>query len=1671
MVASKHGSSVAAPELDHSSNPIADEIRETVEDRARHEKLDDVTRTLSDWSVATIVTGEYHGRFLIELLQNSRDALREARPDARDGTVRIRLTAEPTLVVANQGAALGPKVLLHSIGRFGQGTKIEGESIGHKGIGFKSVLEVSLTPEIYSCRRGDRFDLSVRFDPDKAAELVRARSPRWDDLVRESPAGREPGAAERIPVLQFPLWVDDPERRLGDVAALEGQRFDTVIRLPYDTRFDDALGSEGRSFSKREFVDRVQVAMKGVSDQMVLLLESFGTIVIEDEINGSREIITRRQVATTTIENGVDCLEVAIDRNGQEHSRWLVFAGHVPGMDGLEGDLRVAVRTVRDRTGFAIAAPSITKGDGGDAFHLFFPTQIATRVPLLLHAYFRVDAGRTRLASGKEARNDALLAGLQTLSVQAVRHMLDLGEDSIDTSSLPRLFVEADATIAKEPAAFREGLLEALDGLPWIPVIPPSEDRSSRASPKEVVVEQDETLAAELPIAIPPRHLFARTAMFYPAANIDSATRDFIASRAQTARDGIAGLTQDMLVRLLTPGEGDIWEPQPDAMDEGFRHLLLVLRVLRARSAGPAAVLSDVNVAKNLAFIPVLDTTPPFRQLRAPVVARDLERDEPWILARSEAARGSGLPAPPRGLGTDFLQDGVLKDDAAIRAAGYLGIRDYRVDSVLDALRGGPVPGAEAAEITRFIWRFLRRDEQSTYSVPRAADSIQANFIPGRGFWSRPDIGDLTGRQEIRRARALGQVLLPAANGKLRPADKLVFGADWASWAEEEARLDGSHSYSEMARSYASLAKMAPGRSSLVASPATISAFLEDTPSGDRDDSVSAVSPARLRHAFLVRLGVWEVPPVDSCNDRQARAERKYDPFADRPGRAEYLAQLTETGAEFTAQAHLRVHVGEDYAFRWPLSSRLAHASALAHGVALYRNCLRTHRYCTGCQARGHGSKSATWAIDTDADRMSMLAWELNHRPWVPVTLEGRPVEAVPPIDAWRDEEAPDVGHVLQSSARYLRLVDPSLPTELAVFVGIDDIAAASATRVGTTLRWLHDQMPVLLGGAPRPTSEPGRAYLSLHRRLYDRLARLERQQPGVSRAETADSGVLASRGDSLVFVDRSLARHDRGNFSTYRRLVGDEIPFLAVKAEQREIATALGVEEFVVKIEREGDDDGEDVTDAVHEFLHDRLAYIMAALSYYPVGGTTLEVGGKRFRERSRRVAAITVRHVADLRLRVHIDGKVEALMVGEGLPDEMYVQDPTGQAPIVFHDFHGPGWVESFRPAFASRLAEVLENEAYASVLRLLLTADGDDDARSLLREFGVGDDQVEEVARALEVGDRLARAAEQRWWDALLPMIGISRRFDVRETASRERLRSDLLTARPWSVPADLADRLMAEASSDSIRRTVGASSVLAALETGGVDLEALNDRLIARGHGEPGLDVRDGERRLETWRKTHGIEVVAVLAHKTYPRASERPDLWRVPSSETWHAYAPPSIFLSPVVADLEAAGLIVPDLDALAGADASSVIAGLVDLRPDELRAWWDTESDTNAENLKASQIAGWRRLLRPVLVAARTVGNPSGFEIREILSRVDEALGAPATIAALVASLTVALPVSTTLAGLLGEFIRAYRGFALPSLYEVAEVAVSGGVDPGLLERVRQVILGRRPSRTVSAGT
>ena len=93
---------------------------------------------------------EYGGRFLFELVQNGYDA---QPPGTENGRIAIVLAydegTQGTLYVANTGHGFIASNARRIRSR-GLSDKPIGEGTGNKGIGFKSVLQICTTPEVYS---------------------------------------------------------------------------------------------------------------------------------------------------------------------------------------------------------------------------------------------------------------------------------------------------------------------------------------------------------------------------------------------------------------------------------------------------------------------------------------------------------------------------------------------------------------------------------------------------------------------------------------------------------------------------------------------------------------------------------------------------------------------------------------------------------------------------------------------------------------------------------------------------------------------------------------------------------------------------------------------------------------------------------------------------------------------------------------------------------------------------------------------------------------------------------------------------------------------------------------------------------------------------------------------------------------------------------------------------------------------------------------------------------------------------------------------------------------------------------------------------------------------------------------------------------------------------------
>ena len=95
--------------------------------------------------MAAQIGADYHGRFIVELLQNASDQAAKARLEKSD--VVIIRTSE-VIAITNEGVPFDEDGL-RSLPP-GLSTKNPSDTIGNKGVGFKSVFQVSEFPEIYS---------------------------------------------------------------------------------------------------------------------------------------------------------------------------------------------------------------------------------------------------------------------------------------------------------------------------------------------------------------------------------------------------------------------------------------------------------------------------------------------------------------------------------------------------------------------------------------------------------------------------------------------------------------------------------------------------------------------------------------------------------------------------------------------------------------------------------------------------------------------------------------------------------------------------------------------------------------------------------------------------------------------------------------------------------------------------------------------------------------------------------------------------------------------------------------------------------------------------------------------------------------------------------------------------------------------------------------------------------------------------------------------------------------------------------------------------------------------------------------------------------------------------------------------------------------------------------
>lgn len=363
-------------------------------------------------SISEDTAQEYEGRALFELLQNGYDALGEGG----HGRVRIVLDCRAgeygTLYVANEGKPFAESNF-KAITEFGLSDKGAGEGIGNKGLGFRSVLQLTDWPEIYSKGISESTHFTgycFRFaTPDDVKELVTD-----PDLARE--------VAEKVPALALPVPAEVSDAR---VRALGAEGFSTVVRVPLrNERARDA------AVEQLEALAEYQVPV-------LLFLDRLTSVDIECESDEPwRHVLHRSEGPFEPLGETPWLTEVGLGDEG----RFLRATRAVP-VEELKSavEASIAAREIDEkwRDWDGEAAVSIALGLHGSAdpgrLYTFLPMSEAAVAPFRGHAHAPFFTKLARLdISESVALNDYLVGRLAALARDVLRELTTL-----DPSQLP----------------------------------------------------------------------------------------------------------------------------------------------------------------------------------------------------------------------------------------------------------------------------------------------------------------------------------------------------------------------------------------------------------------------------------------------------------------------------------------------------------------------------------------------------------------------------------------------------------------------------------------------------------------------------------------------------------------------------------------------------------------------------------------------------------------------------------------------------------------------------------------------------------------------------------------------------------------------------------------------------------------------------------------------------------------------------------------------------------------------------------------------------------------------------------------------------------------------------------------------------------------------------------
>ena len=494
-----------------STRGLIDQLRseelDSIASEVRNGRRGHILKTLDERGRAQeLVRQQYTGRYPFELLQNANDAAGDA--NASGSAVCFVLTEE-ALVVADQGAGFG-EAQIKAICGLGRSSKDPRKSIGYKGLGFKSVGEITDRPQIISG--------AVRFTFDN--HRVRAAvGGLTGDFV----------ADQRLPVYAFPFPLGDDE--LGnDMSIINGlieEGYHTVFRLPFKHGITPA--------------DVQTHLQQTIIPRLLLFLDATEKLELRCTDTDFSAMIAREQRGDYT---------EALLENAGENEHWLVFERRldIPDRQLVEalGDAWKQVDQVR----VAAAVPLDDDGKptvrGRQPLHVYFPTQEQSGFSFILQADFALELDRRHIAISPEAipYNHWLSEEVGKLVGECVGPSLAMrfpGDSSVVSALAP----------SGEGTDFGQRVwsdtLTALRPCPFIPCV----DGKTRR-PGEVLLLPEDTPAPEKAHAV--LDLSGLGRLVHHGVEIEENSRTFLSKYLEVEELSL----NDLLDRLHTPASDQV---------------------------------------------------------------------------------------------------------------------------------------------------------------------------------------------------------------------------------------------------------------------------------------------------------------------------------------------------------------------------------------------------------------------------------------------------------------------------------------------------------------------------------------------------------------------------------------------------------------------------------------------------------------------------------------------------------------------------------------------------------------------------------------------------------------------------------------------------------------------------------------------------------------------------------------------------------------------------------------------------------------------------------------------------------------------------------------------------------------------------------------------------------